>query len=185
MYLRVLGAFLVVGHTLHFNTEHGKTLVQVPDLFGSVLVKKKSNRKWGVSLNESSRCLPILSEAVWSYASLLFFLPSVPWPRVAGRIGHDTGEAFLSPSLCALRPAEELRHPEPSGPRSPERPRPASAGAGKACCGAYSLSLGTENTTPQAHPVLMSRDACWHLPNSTSPEREPFSPPRLSVSPWK
>lgn len=31
--------------------------------------------------------------------------------------------------------------------------------------------------------MLMSRDACWHLPNSTSPEMEPFSPPSLSVSP--
>lgn len=128
MYLRVVGAFLVVRHTLHFNTEHGKTLVQVLDLFGSVLVKKKSNRKCGVSLNESSWCLPILSEAVWSYASLLFFLPSVPWPRVAGRISHDTGEVCLSPCLCALRPAEELRHPEPSGPHSSERSHPASPG---------------------------------------------------------
>lgn len=44
MYLRVVGAFLVVGHTLNFTTEHGKTLAQVPDLLGCVLVKKKSNR---------------------------------------------------------------------------------------------------------------------------------------------
>lgn len=31
--------------------------------------------------------------------------------------------------------------------------------------------------------MLVSRDACWRLPNSTSPEMEPFSPPSLSVSP--
>lgn len=28
MYLRVVGAFLVVGHNLHFTTEHGKALVR-------------------------------------------------------------------------------------------------------------------------------------------------------------
>lgn len=28
MYLRVVGAFLVVRHTLHFTTEHGKALVR-------------------------------------------------------------------------------------------------------------------------------------------------------------
>lgn len=42
------------------------------------------------------------------------------------KISHDTGEAFLSPCLCALR------HPEPSGPCSSERPRPASPG-GREC----------------------------------------------------
>lgn len=89
-------------------------------------VKKKSNRKRGVSVNESSRCLPILSEAVLVLRFPPVFITFRPWPRVAGRISHDTGEAFLSPCLCALR------HPEPSGPCSSERPRPASPG-GREC----------------------------------------------------
>lgn len=177
-YLRVVGAFLVVGHTLHFTTEHGRTLAQVPDLFGCVLVKKKSNRKRGVSVNESSRCPPVLSEAVLVYASLLFLLPSDPGLVLQEDSATTQGKPSEPLPVCPSPPGAKW------SPQLCEAVPSLSQGQGMLATELTASLLGTENTSPQAHPMLMSRDACWHLPNSTSPEMEPFCPPRLSVSPF-
>ena len=86
---------------------------------------------------------------------------------------HDVFIFVLSPCLCALR------HPEPSGPCSSERPRPASPGGRECSLQSLQPLFWAQRTHHHKHTL------CWYpvLPNSTSPEMELFFPPSLSVSP--
>lgn len=103
--------------------------------------------------------------------SCFYYLPTLA--SCCRKISHDTGEAFLSPCLCALR------HPEPSGPCSSERPRPASPGGRECSLQSLQPLFWAQRTHHHKHTL------CWYpvLPNSTSPEMELFFPPSLSVSP--